>query len=101
MAFAIESFGLGLCAQALKTKIPPVIVAWIMGITTVVSAAILLDNVRTYTERQNFVGLLKNLVDNPRQFTRFKVISTIWMEWHEGPTMGYYTYYTTVSYDVA
>ncbi|MET3210298.1 UNVERIFIED_CONTAM: hypothetical protein ABIC26_003248 [Paenibacillus sp. PvR008] len=101
LAFAIESFGLGVCANALKAKIPPVIVAWMVAITTVVAGAALLNNVNTYTERANFVGLLENLIDNPRQFTRFKVVSTIWMEWHEGPTMGYYTYYTTVSYDVA
>lgn len=101
LIYAITAFGYSLCSKAIKAKIPPVIVAWLAGITTVVAGAKLLSDINTYTERQNFVGLLQNLVDNPRQYTRFKVVSTIWMEWHEGPTMGYYTYYTTVSYDVA
>ncbi|APB77836.1 MULTISPECIES: hypothetical protein [Paenibacillus] len=99
LGYAIGAFGYKLCSNALKAKIPPVIVAWLGAITTVVAGAALLKDISTYTERQNFVGLLQNLVDNPRQYTRFKVVSTIWMEWHEGPTMGYYTYYTTVSYE--
>ncbi|WP_226001876.1 hypothetical protein [Paenibacillus sp. BJ-4] len=101
LLYAISAFGYSLCGAAIKAKAPAVIVAFLGAVTTVVSGAALLNDINTYTQRQNFVGLLKNLVDNPRHFTRFKVVSTIWMEWHEGPTMGYYTYYTTVSYDVA
>ncbi|URJ47337.1 hypothetical protein MF628_001962 [Paenibacillus polymyxa] len=101
LGWAIGSFGIKMCAKAIQAKLPPVVYAWIGAITTVVAGAALLRDITTYTERQDFVGLLQNLIDNPRQFTRFKVVSTIWMEWHEGPTMGYYTYYTTVSYDVA
>lgn len=100
LGWAIGAFGYGLCASAIKAKVPPVIVAFLGAATTIVTGAALLSDVVNNTERQNFVGLLQNLVDNPRQYTRFKVVSTIWMEWHEGPTMGYYTYYTTVSYDV-
>ncbi|AHM63982.1 hypothetical protein ACT3XG_01335 [Paenibacillus polymyxa] len=101
LGWAIGSFGIKMCAKAIQAKLPPVVYAWIGAITTVVAGAALLRDISTYTERQDFVGLLQNLIDNPRQFNRFKVVSTIWMEWHEGPTMGYYTYYTTVSYDVA
>ncbi|WP_311081322.1 hypothetical protein [Paenibacillus polymyxa] len=101
LSWAVASFGISLCARAIKAKLPPVVYAWIGAITTVVAGAALLRDVETYTERQDFVGLLQNLIDNPRNFTRFKVVSTIWMEWHEGPTTGYYNYYTTVSYDVA
>ncbi|MEE4565826.1 hypothetical protein [Paenibacillus polymyxa] len=101
LAYAIASFGYSLCGAALKAKLPPVVAGFIGAVTTVVAGAALLRDVTNNTERQNFVGLLKNLVDNPRQFTKFKVVSTIWMEWHEGPTTGYYNYYTTISYDVA
>ncbi|WDZ55425.1 hypothetical protein [Paenibacillus polymyxa] len=101
LGWAIGSFGIKMCAKAIQAKLPPVVYAWIGAITTVVTGAALLRDISTYTERQDFVGLLQNLIDNPRNFNRFKVVSTIWMEWHEGPTMGYYTYYTTVSYDVA
>ncbi|MGG4186687.1 hypothetical protein ABEW24_25470 [Paenibacillus jamilae] len=101
LGWAIGSFGIKMCAKAIQAKLPPVVYAWIGAITTVVAGAALLRDISTYTERQDFVGLLQNLIDNPRQFNRFKVVSTIWMEWHEGPTTGYYNYYTTVSYDVA
>ncbi len=96
---AVYSVGVSLAANALKARLPQAVAGVLIAAATVITVGQLIQQIAAYTPANQLQQILLQLVENYKQFTRIKVTVTTWQEFHVGPTLGYWTYYTTTSYE--
>lgn len=95
---AFYSVGVGLIANAIKARAPQLIAGLLIVAGSVIAVGQLVQQIANATPSNQLQQILIQLVENSKQFSRIKVTVTTWQEYHVGPTTGYWTYYTTTSY---
>ncbi|WP_342476794.1 hypothetical protein NYE24_23550 [Paenibacillus sp. FSL H7-0350] len=99
LGWAIATYGYGRIKQILAAKLPPQVAGFLSLAVLVVTTTKLIEQIINYTDENRLAEILHVLVDNSGSFGRIKVTVTTWEKLIVNPTMSYWTYYTTTSYE--